>query len=380
MPWSDESAARSALSCLADLAAGRVDPAVDSVFATAPNRSGLAAWLLAHDLGPVAFAQSRDTDPELAGMLRAETLGAAAGNLAHHETLLRIESCFEAEGIAMVLLKGASIAYRAYADPAFRPMTDVDIWVRNDDMPRAAACLRVLGFHQGIGLPDRPAELQRRSEGELVFRHVRRAYGLVELHYGAFPGWWIQRTAVPRSESVWNRAEPIGPGRHARQLSAEDAILQTAFHVVVNQFGQAPLRGLMDIAVVARTHRVDWDAVVERAKAWRLRTATWLALDSANRLFGVPGCGAAIPLLRPRTQRRVALRAFVTPRALLSGRDLTRTTRRHLFMLAIVDRSRDGARLIGRTLWPETWWIAARYGRRVSRVEHLRRLVRGRAV
>jgi hypothetical protein len=31
-------------------------------------------------------------------------------------------------------------------------------------------------------------------------------------------------------------------------------------------------------------------------------------------------------------------------------------------MTALVDRPRDGARLIGRTLWPERWWLTARYG------------------
>ena len=66
--------------------------------------------------------------------------------------------------------------------------------------------------------------------------------------------------------------------------------------------------------------------------------------------------------------------------ALLSGRDLTRKTRRHTFMLALVDRPRDGARLIGRTLWPEPWWITARYGRPVGRVAHLWGLVRRGAV
>ena len=34
------------------------------------------------------------------------------------------------------------------------------------------------------------------------------------------------------------------------------------------------------------------------------------------------------------------------------------------------------ARLIGRAVWPERWWIAARYGRPVGRVEHLWGLVR----
>ena len=309
-------------------------------------------------------------------MLREAALGAAAGNLAHFATLDRIERRFEAERLPMVLLKGAAVASSAYRDRSFRPMSDLDIWVQDDDMPRAVENLLGLGFRQEPNLPHRPSALQRRSAGELVFRPARGGHGLVELHYGAFPGWWIQRVAHPDTEGLWRRAEPMGPGRHALRLAAEDAVLQTAFHVAVNQFGQAPLRGMMDLAVLARTRALDWDAVAERASAWRLKTATWLVLDTAHRMIGLPGCDVAVSQLRPARVRRAALRAFVTPRALLSGRDLTRKSRRHLFMLGLVDRPRDGACLLGRTLWPETWWIAARYGRPVGRIEHLWGLVR----
>ena len=340
------------------------------------DRAGLAAWMTRHDLAGIGFAAAHPDDDRLAELLKAAALGAAAGNLAHFATLDRIERRFSADRLPMILLKGAAVASASYRDPSFRPMTDLDIWVRDDDIPRAVAHLRALGFRQEADQLDRPLALQQHSRGEIVFRPARREHGLVELHYGAFQGWWARRAAAPDEEGLWRRAVPLGPGRHAMRLATEDAILQTAFHVAVNQFGQAPLRGLMDLAVLSRAHPVDWSAVASRARAWRLRTATWLVLDTANRLIGLPGCEAALAELRPARTRRTALRAFVTPRTLLAGRDLTRKARRHVFMMALVDRRLDGARLIGRTLWPEPWWIDARYGRRVSRIRHLFGLVR----
>jgi hypothetical protein len=379
-PWRDDGGAREILARLADTAAGVTAPIGRSAFVGAADRLELAAWLAHHDLGALAFASALRDDPELAATLRGAALGAAAGNLSHFAALERIERCFEAERLPMVLLKGAAVACSAYHDRSYRPMTDLDIWVRDDDMPRAASGLRSLGFRPEPNLPDRPTALQRRSCGELVFSHASGAHGLVELHYGAFPGWWIQRAAHPDTEGLWRRAETMGPGRHALRLAPEDAVLQTAFHVVVNQFGQAPLRGLMDIAVLARTQAIDWAAVSGRARSWRLATATWLVLDTANRMIGVPGCDAAVASLRPTGARRALLRALVAPRAVLSGRDLTGVPRRHLFMLGLVDRPWDGGRLIGRTLWPEAWWIAARYGRPIGRIEHLWGLIRRGAV
>ena len=374
--WRDERSARNTLSSLAQIAAGLRDPDDANIGAGMFDRTRFAAWLMRNDLGGLGFAWAVSNDPELAERLRGAALGTAAGNLAHFATLDRIERRFEEERLPLVLLKGAAVACSGYSDPSFRSMTDLDIWVRDEDMPRAVLALRALGFQKEPSPPSRPDALQRRSCGELVFSSARGEHGLVELHYGAFQGLWIQRTARPDTEAVWHRATPLGPGRHARRLAAEDAIVQTAFHVVVNQFGQSPLRGLMDLAVLARAHRIDWDAVAARARAWRLATATWFVLDQANRLIGLPGCDVALPGLRPGRTRRAALRALMTPRALLSGRDLTRRSRRHVLMLALVDRPRDAARLVGRTLWPEAWWIAARYGRPVGHIAHLWGLVR----
>ena len=168
----------------------------------------------------------------------------------------------------------------------------------------------------------------------------------------------------------------MGPDRHARRLAVEDAILQTAFHVVVNQFGQAPLRGLLDVAVMARRFAVDWETVASRARSWRLASAAGLALRTADALFGLPGAEAALRTLASSGARLAALRRFVTPESVLAERDLTRSWRKHALLLALVDRPRDAARLVGRTLWPEAWWREARYGRPVGPAQHLWSLAR----
>ena len=360
--------ARVLLGTLADVAVGR-SPA----FAAPP---GIAAWLAQNELGALGRAAWGPGDPALGSTLAAQALGAAAANAIHLAHLAAIERAFEADGIGLVLLKGAAIAPTGYADPALRPMTDLDLWIRDDGMDRACAALVRLGFRQVAGLATRPPALQRRSGGELVFR-PESGPGLVELHFSPFPGWWIRRTASPDLEGLWSRSVPAGEGRHGRRLAPEDALLQTAFHVVVNQFGQAPLRGLMDLAVISRAFTIDWTAVVARARAFRIAHATWVALDAAERLIGLPGAAAAVAALRPSWSRRVALRRFVTPRSLLARRDLTRARLRHPFMLTLVDRGRDGARLVARTVWPEDWWIEARHGRAAGRLRHIGGLLRG---
>jgi hypothetical protein len=45
-------------------------------------------------------------------------------------------------------------------------------------------------------------------------------------------------------------------------------------------------------------------------------------------------------------------------------------------MLALADRRRDGARLLGRAIWPEPSWIAARHGASAGRWTHVMDLLR----
>lgn len=380
-PWYRPHGVREFFGALADVASGSDAAAtIDPAEFGAPPPEDFVPWLDRNGVAPAAHAVLRARRPDWARLLKPLAVEAAAGNMALFDALDRIERSFERDRIDMVLLKGAAVAPFAYADPSLRPMTDLDIWVRDEDVPRASALLGEIGFRQEAGLPTRPLELQRRSGGEIPFAFPEGRRGLVELHFSAIQGWWARRTARPDVAGMWNRSEPMGTARHARRLATEDAVIQTAFHIVVNQFGQRPLRGMLDLAVIARARRPDWDVVAERAATWRLGVAIGVVLDLTDRLFGLPGAGSGIARLRPSALRRALLRAFVTPGALLEGRDLTRPMVRHPFLLALADRPRDAARLLGRALWPEDWWLAARYGRPVGRLTHLRSIARLRGV
>jgi hypothetical protein len=367
----------SILALLADTAAGRERDDVASCLASFPGGTGsLAAWLIRNDLAPLGRAAATERVPALVSALERPAMGAAAANLAHFATLERVERMFEAERIPLLLLKGAAVSRAMYADDALRPMTDLDAWIPESEMHRAVAALRELGFRQDAGLPTRPEALQRLSGGELVFRPSRGGHGLIELHFSPFQGWWIKRTAVPDLPRMWDRAVPAGPGRYALRLADEDAVIQTALHLAVSQFGQAPLRGLMDLAVTARVRGLDWSLVSSRARSWRLARAVWLVLDIADRLIGLPGSRESILALRPRTTVRALLHAFASPESILGARDLTPAALRHPFMLALADRPRDAARLLARGVWPEPWWIEARHGASAGRLTHVAHVLR----
>jgi hypothetical protein len=125
-------------------------------FLRSTEPQALAAWLCRHDLAGLAFAAVASTELDLAGRLKPAALGAAAANLAHFATLGGIERRFLGRKHSFVLLKGAALATSAYRDPALRPMTDLDLWVRDEDMPRAGGAVRKPRVPPG-GRPASPA-------------------------------------------------------------------------------------------------------------------------------------------------------------------------------------------------------------------------------
>ena len=388
-PWPDVATARSYLNRL-------TSGAPQSQEALPVNVEALAAWLVDQGLGPLAFARAQDSFPALAAHLESDAYSVFAENSMHFHRLQQIGASFRQAAVPLVLLKGAALAQFAYGSLGRRRMTDLDIWVKGEQIPAAVALMKELGF-QARQKDRRPLALQELSRGEIQFYGPYE--GLVELHWSPFPGWWLKRVAAVDDAAIWSRIEPLplpqampsspgasGDGDPADtatsaspfyHLAAEDAVIHVAVHTAVNhQFGKVAIRGLMDIALTARARPVDWHLVAHRAREWRLGVTVWLVLDLARQLLGLEDVEAALPELQPSRLRRRLLHRFVSPEKLLAGIDHRASSARFLLLLLLVDRPRDMLRLLYRTLWPESEWIQARYLGRRGRLGHIWSILR----
>jgi hypothetical protein len=366
-PGPDRPAARFLLRCLLDQPAppGSADPA-------------LVPWLVAHGLGPLAYARLGDANPALARALQADHLSAFAESSFQLDSLRALRSAFQAANLPLVLLKGAALAQSVYADPAQRTMSDLDLWLPADRMAEAAQVMGRLGYLSSLKA-ERPFALQALSQGEIRFVRPGWQIGLVELHWSPFSGWWLYRTAAVDEAAIWARLEQLGDQPGVFHLAAEDMVIHLAVHTAVNhQFGLSALRSLVDIALTAQKRGVAWQVVAQRAKEWRVGTAVYLTLHLLDQLIGEEEISPALNTLRPAALRLALLRRFVNPQSVLDGRDLRHGWQRFLLLLLLVDRPRDVARLVYRALWPEKEWLAARYGRPTSRPAHWGHLLRQR--
>ena len=344
--------------------------------------SAVARWLTRQELGALAYGhtlaywRSSDAISKLRNCLQGDMFSATAESSLKQASLHAILSAFADAEIPLVLLKGAALGLTVYDDPAQRTMSDIDIWVQDADMGAAAQVMMGLGYETNLK-GERPFELQQMARGEIELILPTFHAGLVDFHWSPFPGWWLKRTAMVDETALWVRREPLGDGLGSCQLSPEDMVIHLTVHMAINhQFDVLALRGLVDIALTAKKRGVDWAVVGERAREWRVGTAVYTVLDLLNQLIGVDGLELALNRLRPSTWRRKLIYRFVTPESVLAGQDITSGWQRFLLLLLLVDRKRDMAKLVGRTLWPEKEWLEARYGGNVGHWKHLWRVVR----
>ncbi|MEZ4514482.1 MAG: nucleotidyltransferase family protein [Chloroflexota bacterium] len=334
------------------------------------NTANLAAWLIQHGLGPLAYRACRADCPMLAAALQGDLYAAVAQNELHLANLEAIATQFQGD-IPMVLLKGIALAESVYGGIMYRPMSDLDVWVPAEYLAQAIELMVQAGFEQNAK-DKRPPELQLLSNGEIQFYQPHWVQNLIELHLAPFSGWWVKYTTAIETEAMWQRLEPLAQRPGMWQLAAEDAVIHFAVHTAVNhQFDLHLIRSLVDIALTAQKRGVDWQVVAKRARRWRVATAVYTVLTLLHQLIGLPELEPALDTLRPSFLRRWLFSHILAPEKAINGFALPHPALRFPLLLLLVDRPRDAAKMIFRTLWPEKAWLQARYGGHVSRWGHL---------
>jgi len=187
----------------------------------------------------------------------------------------------QARAVPALLLKGAAIG--AYCDPSFRsrPMTDVDLLVRRDDLPAAREALAAAGWKQTDD-----AQLHSLLEGmqhEAPFFDAQLAGVRLELHTAILPP---DHSFDFDPELLWERSVPAAaPFAGARLPSPEMLVLHGAIHFAwQHQMAFGAWRTLRGIALLVAQPEFDWTALVAEARTRRASSALHWTLRLGRRL------------------------------------------------------------------------------------------------
>ena len=202
-------------------------------------------------------------------------------------------------GIPLLPLKGAALAPTVYPAPELRPMSDLDLLTRADDLPRIRALFADLGYveepYEASLLPTRLRDPLRR---EWKFVASRGGFPvLVEvraepLDPGLPPLTELDRAFSARLHAhaarMWARARPLDNDPAMLQAAPEDLLLHVASHMATRH-ADFRLIWLLDIRqIITHTPEFDWEYLAGEARSLGLTVPVRAALDAAARWLHVP--------------------------------------------------------------------------------------------
>jgi hypothetical protein len=283
----------------------------------------LAQW---HRLLPLLWEHVREPDPQLrvpdevVDVLRDSARESTARSLNLQHEMGRILALLGREGVPVMLLKGAALVETVYPHPGQRTMVDLDLLVPRSDIQRAHAVVQTLGYSVG------GARVARDDDHVLATYHhhypLRRDGGavIVELHQGLVddrPDFDVQ--------GIWDRAWPSDHGGHRHLLQApEDLALHVAMHFAKDRMSrhESALGQLADLVRIVERLPIDWDVTVDRARASCVADRLFVALASAQLLFGDLAPPDVVASLQPASYTAERGELMVRRRVLTAGPSL----------------------------------------------------------
>ena len=194
--------------------------------------------------------------------------------------LLRILDSFEASGIRGIPYKGPTLAALAYGNLALRASGDLDILVRQRDVPKARELLLALGCSTDLAWMGGAAGRSGGIPGEYLFScdHGRV---LVELHPESTSRYLPAPLNVDCLETRLE-AVPLG-GRRILTFSPEDLLTILCVHGAKHFWDR--LQWIVDIAELAESPRgLNWDLAIQRAGEMQSQRMLFLGLKVAHDL------------------------------------------------------------------------------------------------
>lgn len=297
---------------------------------------------------------------QLAASLQRDLYRSAARRLELNDLAGTLLAGLEAAGIPVIVLKGAVLGERAWRDPAHRPVDDVDLLVRRQDVRGVLDIAHRLGLARVAERHSLAFDLRFGAAVVLTRAGEDLTRPSLDVHWRLLEDWRYGDSTSDWLGSAWARAEPTAfAGRPVLTLALPDLLVHLAAHLALHHAFEGWLWHC-DIALLLfhEAEALDWDIAVRAAESIGFKSALALALACARVMFGV----GAPPDIEQRLQSR-SLRSVLARRLALS-RVLNLASLEHLehvLPLLLLDSNRACASALARWVVPPREWIGLRY-------------------
>jgi hypothetical protein len=201
---------------------------------------------------------------------------------------------FAEQQLPVIALKGLALAKDIYGDIALRPMSDMDLLLKEDDLVRAGRVLLALGYEQEV-----PAWESMLKTYHHLPPFTKRSGTTIELH------WNIVTPDSPVEvdlDGLWARAHFIKVDDvEVRAFSPEDQFLHLCIHACFHLQTGSDLIPFCDLAGLMKAYagKIDWRTVIQRANRWGGHKCVYLVLLLVRELLGAAPPAAVMSEMMP---------------------------------------------------------------------------------
>ncbi len=225
--------------------------------------------------------------------LREKYLANAYRNTVLFHRLTELVARLNHKEIPVILLKGAHLAEFIYRDISLRPMSDLDILVREEHLSEVVQIAFSAGyrfFYDKENAKDKSGKSYCYDISE-YYKHFQplihpETQSLLEIH--CFISDIGTPFEIPASE-LWEHAQPAGlNGNNVFILSPEDLIIHLCLHAAYDHLFGFGMSALYDIAITAKHYEgnINWKEIRRRSVKWRTTRCVSLALYFTKKWLG----------------------------------------------------------------------------------------------
>ncbi len=217
-----------------------------------------------------------------------------ARQMLFEQTLLEIREAFWEKKLPFLVLKGMALAYQVYPDPALRPMGDIDLYLRKEDIEPAASVLAQLGYQELY--PEFRKE-RMAFGGERIF--LRPGNPPVELHWSLEQFERLKGILRIEEEALWESSSLYTIcGKSFRALSPEHHLIALCIHLgFVHRFEGDRWFADIDRMIFTFGNTLSWESLFRTARSWGVLRVVCEILRETEARFHTPL--PSLPLKRP---------------------------------------------------------------------------------
>lgn len=237
------------------------------------------------------ISNGKDVPPEVMKSLEKMYYSNLARNMLLYDELSKILTAFQKAGIDTIVLKGAFLAEEIYKNIGLRPMNDIDLLIKEEDLQKAKKKLTELKYSAtSISQTKFHEQFQTLLDNELEFIHHDKKIS-IDIH------WDIQSPQIPYKTDInkfWDNTKPVKITGIETLTFAPENILQHLClhldkHINVSHSPLArPLRDYCDIAEVTNHYKdtINWRYLLQSSKDYGIEEPIFQGLFIAKEYFG----------------------------------------------------------------------------------------------